>query len=98
MVDDHVDRCHCSCPRQLPQIQHYDFSQDFVRFCNVNETQPPARQRLHEIGAADDADKPTVLEYGHPLDAVLFEEISDLLQRRIGIDADHPTQPCAHVL
>src|SRR6516165_4688423 len=42
-VDDHVDRCHCSCPRQLPQIQHYDFSQDFVRFCNVYETQPPAR-------------------------------------------------------
>src|SRR6516165_7875709 len=101
-VDDHVDRCHCSCPRQLPQIQHYDFSQDFVRFCNVYETQPPARQRLHEIGAADDADKPTVLDYGHPLDAVLFEEISDFLQRRVGIHADHLTRhhifglgPCA---
>jgi hypothetical protein len=53
---------------------------------------PRLAQRRHEIGAADDADKPTVLDYGHSLDAVLFEEISDLLQRRVGTDADHLTR------
>src|SRR5262245_51559680 len=79
-VDDHVDHCHCSCPRQLSHIQQDDFSQGFVCFRDIDESQPTGRQCLHEIGAADDTDKPTVLDYGHSLDAVLFEEISDLLQ------------------
>ena len=92
VVDNHVDHFQCSCPRQLAQIRQYDFPQGFVSFRDVDQSQPTGRQRLHEIGAADDADKPTVLDYRHPLNAVLFEKISDLLQRRVGTDADHLTR------
>ena len=46
-------------------------------------------QAMEQVGAAHDADQPAVAHDRHPLDAALLEQGSDLVQRRVLVDAHH---------
>ena len=70
-------------------LGHYSLAQSFVRFYAIEKRQPLSRQCLHQIGAADNADKPFLLHHWHSLDAMLFKEIGYLLQWCIWINGDN---------
>jgi hypothetical protein len=83
MVDNHVDRCHCSCLTSW---------QDFVRFCDVDESQPRLVSACTRLARLTMPTSRPSFTTGTRLMPCFSRRFSDLLQRRVGINADHLTR------